>query len=88
MKTQKTEKPTNLVEKVSYYRRPDSMAAEEWQTKLRIQFAQEQNYPFTNTGEHPVFSDFELTNPLTKKTYKIAIRSELSGLNYCSCQEQ
>jgi len=75
------------IERVSYYHKPERMSHEAWQTKLRKQFALEQNYIFKNTGYHPVFSDFELTNPLSNRTYKVAIRSEEQGLNYCSCPD-
>ncbi len=73
--------------KVSYYRKPDNMTVEEWQIALRRQFAEKQNFEVTNTGNHPVFSDFRVFNPLSGKTYKVAIRSDEFGDNFCSCPD-
>lgn len=82
-KQQQKKKPPT----VPYHRKPDSMTVEEWQTKLRQQFAIEQTFTFKNVGDHPVFSDFMLHNPETHKTYKIAIRSDKPGYNFCSCPD-
>jgi SNF2 family DNA or RNA helicase len=38
-------------------------------------------------GEHPVFSDFNVFNPASGKSYKVAIRSKEPGLNFCSCPD-
>ena len=40
-----------------------------------------------NRGDHPIFSEFILTNPQSQKTYKIAIRGNKPGDNYCSCAD-
>lgn len=71
----------------SYYRKPQALSNEAWQAVLRKEYGQRQNFKFKNTGDHPVFSDFEVANPETKKTYKVAIRSENPGLNFCSCPD-
>jgi superfamily II DNA or RNA helicase len=73
--------------KLSRAHKPDGMALEEWQIQLRRQYAREQNFKVRNAGGHPVFSDFEVTNPETGRTYRVAIRSEQPGLNYCSCPD-
>ena len=73
--------------KVPYYRKPEDMTVEEWQIALRRQFAEKQNFEVTNTGTHPVFSDFSVFNPLSGKTYKVAIRSYEFGDNFCSCPD-
>ena len=62
--------------KIPYYYKPAELTHEDWQIALRRQVAQEQKFRLKNTGTHPVFSDFEVTNPETQKTYKVAIRSE------------
>jgi len=67
--------------------KPDDMGLEEWQRALRKQFGMQQRFILKNNGEHPVFSDFSVTNPETGKTYKVAIRGTNSGDNYCSCPD-
>ena len=73
--------------KVPYYRKPADMTVEEWQIALRRQFAEKQNFEVTNVGDHPVFSDFRVFNPLSGKTYKVAIRSYEFGDNFCTCPD-
>ena len=55
-------KPAKKV-KVSRLHKPADMSLEEWQIELRRQFGREQNFELKNLGEHPVFSEFEVTNP-------------------------
>ncbi len=38
-------------------------------------------------GDHPIFSDFRLTNPISGKTYNLIIRGNQPGANYCSCPD-
>ena len=73
--------------RIPYHIKPVDMTVEEWQKGLRRQYAIEQEFRCENLGEHPVFSDFNITNPISGKTYKVAIRSEEPGLNYCSCPD-
>jgi superfamily II DNA or RNA helicase len=75
------------VKKVSYHKRPFDMPMEEWQKALRVQFGKESEFTMTNTGEHPVFSDFILSNPESKAQYKIAIRSNSKTGHFCSCMD-
>jgi len=63
------------------------MSLDQWQAELRKQFASEQNFKITNLGNHPVYSDFEIFNPETDKTYKVSIRDNISSFNYCSCPD-
>lgn len=67
--------------------KPDDMGLEDWQRELRKQFGIQQRFVLKNNGDHPVFSDFSLTNPETGKTYKLAIRGAKPGDNYCSCPD-
>ncbi|MGD1076236.1 MAG: DEAD/DEAH box helicase [Thermodesulfovibrionales bacterium] len=78
-------KPIKL--KVSRIHKPDDLGLEDWQRILRRQYAEQQNYKLLNTGDHPVFSDFQLTSTDSGKTYKIAIRGDAPGDNYCSCPD-
>jgi superfamily II DNA or RNA helicase len=73
--------------KVPRTHKPDDMALEEWQTRLRRQFAEGQPFLLKNIGEHPVFSAFNLTNPASGRTYRLAIRGNKPGDNYCSCPD-
>jgi SNF2 family DNA or RNA helicase len=73
--------------RVPYSRKPRDMSLDQWQTGLRKQFASDQNFKITNLGNHPVYSDFEVYNPETDKTYKVSIRDNISSFNYCSCPD-
>ncbi|MBM2817189.1 MAG: SNF2-related protein [Ignavibacteria bacterium] len=72
---------------IPYHHRPDDLTIDDWQAGLRRQFAINQNFIIENIGEHPVFSDFSVYNPISAKTYKVAIRSKEPGLNFCSCPD-
>ncbi len=73
--------------KITKTHKPEGMELEEWQRLLRREFGVRQEFLLTNTGEHPVFSDFSLTNPQSGKSYRIAIRGDSAGSNYCSCPD-
>ncbi|MDA8241704.1 MAG: hypothetical protein M0Z67_15225, partial [Nitrospiraceae bacterium] len=73
--------------KVSRLHKPEELELEEWQRLLRRQFAEQQSFRLKNTGDHPVFSEFSLANPVSGKTYKLAIRGDKPGDNYCSCPD-
>ncbi len=73
--------------KISRTHKPDGVALEDWQRALRRQFGEQQDFVLKNMGAHPLFSEFSLTNPESGKTYKIAIRGEAPGMNYCSCPD-
>ena len=81
-----TEKKTKK-KKVPYYKKPDDMTIEEWQVELRKQFAIDQDFEVENCGSHPFFSDFNVYNPESESSYKIAIRSREFGQNFCSCPD-
>ncbi|MBA2690546.1 MAG: DEAD/DEAH box helicase family protein, partial [Burkholderiales bacterium] len=63
------------------------MSIEEWQRALRRQFGVEQRFQIENTGEEPVFSEFRVTNPISKNSYRGAIRGSEPGDNFCSCPD-
>jgi len=73
--------------KLSRLRKPDDMSLEAWQVALRRQFGREQNFRLKNLGREPIFSEFEVTNPQTRRTYRVAIRGQGLGDNYCSCPD-
>lgn len=72
---------------ISRTNRPDNMSLRQWQTELRRQAAEDLGLRVRNLGNHPVFSEFAATNPQTKRTYRVAIRGESPGVNYCSCPD-
>lgn len=74
-------------EKVSYHKQPENIDLNRWQAALRKQFAETQPFHIQNEGKHPVFSDFSVYNPQSKKAYKVAIRSARPGKNFCSCND-
>ena len=67
--------------------KPEGLGLEEWQRLLRKQYGEQQDFRVENRGDHPIFSEFILTNPRSQKTYKIAIRGDQPGDNYCSCPD-
>ena len=73
--------------KLSRLKRPDGMSLEEWQRALRRQFGVEQRFQIENLGAEPVFSEFRVTNPESKNSYRVAIRGSDLGDNFCSCPD-
>ncbi|HEV2947751.1 MAG TPA: DEAD/DEAH box helicase, partial [Gemmataceae bacterium] len=85
----KKAKPTGFEKKgrLSRLRKPDEMDLEVWQRELRRQFGRELKFLLKNVGSHPVFSEFHVTNPESKNTYRVAIRGSQPGENFCSCPD-
>jgi len=73
--------------KLSHLKKPEGMSLEDWQRELRRQFGREQNYRLKNVGDHPIFSEFEVTNPQTQRTYRVHVRGPNPGDNYCACPD-
>ncbi len=73
--------------KVPYYKKPENMPLEVWQTELRKQFAADQKFEVKNTGDHPVFSDFEVYNPESGGSYKVSIRDNKNSYDFCECPD-
>ena len=86
-KKSKSKKAKPIKLRVPRTHKPDGLGLEEWQRILRKQFGIQQNFKLENIGDHSIFSDFLLTNPESGKTYKIAIRGDAPGDNYCSCPD-
>lgn len=85
--TTKNSNSKKRIPKLSNTKKPSTLSFEEWQTTLRKQFSTEQKFSIKNIGDHKVYSDFDVRNPSTKKVYKVAIRSQTTGLNFCSCPD-
>ncbi len=73
--------------RISRTRKPEEMSLEQWQVALRKQFAEKQNLGVTNVGDEPIFSEFRVVNPQTDGHYRVAIRGQGLGDNYCSCPD-
>ena len=73
--------------RIPRHRKPEGMSVEQWQVALRRQFGREQDFKMKNVGGEPIFSEFEVTNPQTGRTYRVAIRGAALGENYCSCPD-
>lgn len=73
--------------RVPRLRKPEEMSLEAWQVALRRQYAVEQEFEVKNIGGRPVFSEFEVANPQTKGIYRVAVRGEGLGVNFCSCPD-
>lgn len=73
--------------KISYYRKPENLTLDQWQTALRKQFGEDNEHEFkiVNLGRQEFFSDFQVTNTQTNNTYKVAIRSADDSQNFCEC---
>ncbi len=68
-------------------KKPPDMTVEEWQVSLRREFGEVQDFKMENIGGEPVFSEFIIENPDTGGKYRVAIRGEKPGDNYCSCPD-
>jgi superfamily II DNA or RNA helicase len=86
-KTKRKASKGRKIKKISHLRKPEDMPLEQWQIALRKQFAQKQNFRLKNIGDEPIFSEFTVINPETGGEYRIAIRGQRIGDNYCSCPD-
>ena len=53
---------------------PTDLSPVEWQRGLRRQFGREQSFLLENLGADPFFSEFRITNPASKSSYRVVIR--------------
>lgn len=73
---------------VSYHKKPEDLSVDSWQLALRRQIAADQSFEIKKlSDEHPVFADYLVRNPLSGGEYKVAIRSQGFGLNFCTCPD-
>jgi superfamily II DNA or RNA helicase len=66
---------------------PADLSPVEWQRGLRRQFGREQPFKIGNLTSEPFFSEFRVSNPASKSTYRVAIRGKGPGGNFCSCPD-
>ncbi len=79
--------PVTATRKLSRLHKPSDLSLEAWQRELRRQFGREQSFNLANAGTEPVFSDFQVSNPRSGSTYRVAIRGPQPGDNYCGCPD-
>src|SRR5712664_969299 len=66
---------------------PPGLSLLDWQRGLRRQFGREQSFGLENLGTEPFFSEFRVSNPVSKSSYRVAIRGMGPGGNFCSCPD-
>src|SRR5260370_4447700 len=77
----------NKQPKLSRTHAPADLSPLEWQRGLRRQFGREQAFGFENLGSEPFFSEFRVSNPASKSSYRVAILGLGPGGNFCSCPD-
>ena len=73
--------------KLSRTRKPEQMSVEDWQVALRREHGRQQKFRLKNVGQAPVFSEYLVGNPATRRTYRVAVRGTGLGDNFCSCPD-
>ena len=86
VKTTKKSKPAREP-RLSRTLAPAELAPLDWQRALRRQFGREQTFGLENIGAEPFFSEFRVSNPQSKSAYRVAIRGQQPGNNYCACPD-
>src|SRR6516164_5193529 len=66
---------------------PPGLSVVQWQRRLRRQFGREQAFGLENLGSEPFFSEFRVSNPVSKSSYRVVIRGLGPGGNFCSCPD-
>jgi superfamily II DNA or RNA helicase len=66
---------------------PADLSMHDWQRGLRRQFGREQAFGLENLATEPFFSEFRISNPASKSSYRVAIRGLHPGDNFCSCPD-
>lgn len=77
----------NKEPKLSRTHAPADLSPLDWQRGLRRQFGREQAFGLENLTGEPFFSEFRVSNPVSKSSYRVAIRSLGPGGNFCSCPD-
>jgi hypothetical protein len=73
--------------KLSRTHAPADLSPVDWQRGLRRQFGREQAFGLENLGSEPFFSEFRVSNPVSKSSYRVAIRGLGPSGNFCSCPD-
>ena len=86
-KGRKTSQRSTTPPRLSRQRQPADLPVDDWQRELRRQFGREQRFGFENLGDDPVFSEFAVYNPDSRRRYRVVIRGDQPGDNRCSCPD-
>src|SRR5487761_1634196 len=78
---------SNKEPKLSRTHAPADLSPLDWQRGLRRQFGREQPFGLENLSGEPFFSEFRVSNPVSKSHYRVAIRGPGPGGNFCSCPD-
>lgn len=73
--------------RISRIVKPANLSLSEWQVALRRQHAADVRFEVKNIGDDAVFSEFTVRNPVTDRTYRVALRGERPGDNFCACPD-
>ncbi len=73
--------------KLSRTHAPTELSPIDWQRALRRQFGREQEFGLENMGSEPFFSEFRVSNPQSNAHYRVAIRGQRPGDNFCACPD-
>src|ERR1700675_3261185 len=73
--------------KLSRTHAPADLSPVDWQRGLRRQFGREQVFGLENLTHEPFFSEFRVSNPASKSSYRVVIRGLGPGGNFCSCPD-
>src|SRR5882672_7553181 len=85
--TRRKPNPATKEPKLSRTHAPADLSPVDWQRGLRRQFGREQEFGLENLGSEPFFSEFRISNPVSKSSYRVAIRGLGPGGNFCSCPD-
>ena len=77
----------NQESKFSRTHAPADLSPVDWQRALRRQFGRAQAFRLENLTSEPFFSEFRVGNPVSKSSYRVAIRDLGPGGNFCSCPD-
>ena len=77
----------NKEPKLSRIHAPADLSPVDWQRGLRRQFGREQDFGLENLTGEPFFSEFRVSNPVSKSRYRVVIRGKGPGGNFCSCPD-
>jgi superfamily II DNA or RNA helicase len=81
------QKKTSVKIRVSHTRKPADINDVHWQTILRQQIAEDENFAIQKASEGLVFGDYKVHSNKSSNTYKVALRSADNTLNFCSCPD-
>ncbi len=86
-RTRKLATTPNKEPRLSRAHAPADLSPVDWQRSLRRQFGREQAFGLENLTGEPFFSEFRVNNPISKSSYRVAIRGLGPGGNFCSCPD-